>query len=310
MATALEESPLRILNETSWPGLLSRIHSNRCTPILGPELCFGDHTRRASFAQTWAGESFLFRDSHDLSRVAQFVAMKHDRGHAKLSYSELLAAIPVPNFDEPNDPYRILAGLPFSVYVTTNHDDFLIRAMNRRVEVDKKPRREISHWYEDQAGLNDFAPSDAIVKPEIAMPVVFHLYGHIGEPDSLVLTEDDHLDFLAAQVEEKRIVPPHVAAAFKTHALLLLGYRLSDLDFRVLLRLLERYKSRNVERRHVSVQIVAERDSAVDAADKLAQVQDLLGEYCVRRDIEVYWGSSRQFLAELQRRWKGYSNGK
>lgn len=305
MSTLLEEKPVELLDENGWITLLQSIKSRRCTPILGPELCFGSHERRAALAKEWAGQEFLFRDSHDLSRVAQFVAIKHQPTYAKYSFPERLQRIPVPDFTDSEEPHRILASLPFSMYVTTNHDDYLVAALNNRIQQDKKPRREISRWN----GLTDPSPSfDESFRADVANPIVFHLFGHADAPDSLVLTEDDYLDFLMMREQEEKIVPTQVASAFKLHSLLLLGYRFSDLDFRVLLRILNFYRSKQSISKHVSLQFVAERDSPEQANEKVSQVQKLLGAYCSDyHHVKVCWCTSRQFLSELQRRWKEYS---
>ena len=39
-------------------------------------------------------------------------------------------------------------------------------------------------------------------------PVVFHLHGHLGLAESLVLTEDDYLDFLVSISRNDDLIPP------------------------------------------------------------------------------------------------------
>ena len=86
---------------------------------------------------------------------------------------------------------------------------------------------------------------------------MFHLHGRTGITESLVLTEDDYFDFLVATSKEPNPIPPRIQHSFTHASLLFLGYRLTDLEFRVLLRSLKRSLKLN-PRRHVSAQVVGD----------------------------------------------------
>ena len=64
-------------------------------------------------------------------------------------------------------------------------------------------------------------------------------------PESLVLTEYDYLDFLAAISSNKKLLPPRIQKAFTDSSLLFLGYRIADWDFHVLFRILAGYLERS-----------------------------------------------------------------
>ena len=72
--------------------------------------------------------------------------------------------------------------------------------------------------------------------PTQANPVVFHLHGHYDVPESLVLTEDDYLDFLVAVSRDDGLLPHQIQKALAGASLLFLGYRLADWNFRVIHR--------------------------------------------------------------------------
>ena len=73
--------------------------------------------------------------------------------------------------------------------------------------------------------------------PSADNPVVLHLFGTDQDPASMVLTEDNHLDYLARISHDQEIfLPASVNALLAKNTLLFLGYRLEDLDLKVILR--------------------------------------------------------------------------
>src|SRR5262249_52365423 len=158
--------------------------------------------RRAELSKKWARkENYLFRDSYDLARVAQFVATVRDVPTAKDNFLDMFREIQPPDFAKADEPHRILASLKLPIYITTNYDDFLWRACESRVERDMSAKEEFCRWSEI---LNDEPTvfSESFRKPDPANPVIFHLYGQARTPLSLVLAEDDYLDFLVKITQE------------------------------------------------------------------------------------------------------------
>ena len=88
--------------------------------------------------------------------------------------------------------------------------------------------------------------------------------------------------------------------------MLFLGYRLTDLEFRVLLRSLKRPLKLN-PRRHISAQVVGDEPASDAELARLAKVQNYLSGYCKSFQITTYWGTTRQFLLELKQRWTAFS---
>ena len=60
---------------------------------------------------------------------------------------------------------------------------------------------------------------DGSFRPEPMKPVVFHLHGWLGIPESLVLTEDDYLDFLVAVSRDERSLLSHEVHLASTSSL-------------------------------------------------------------------------------------------
>jgi hypothetical protein len=289
------------LTEKEWSILLSRIPKQRCTPFLGAEVMGGLMPPRSEIAKCWAAESnFPLENPHDLAQVAQFVATTAlDANVAREKILDELKKASAPNFNTIDEPHRILAELPLEVYITTDYHDFMVQALKSR---HRDPRQELCRWSELLRGEKSVFDGD--FKLSVANPVVFHLYGHMGVPESLVLTEDDYLDFLVEIGKKPSPITPRIEKALARASLLFLGYRLTDLEFRVLLRSLATVK-RQEDYRHVAVQLVHVSDQAESEEQfaRLAKIKEYYSIYCDRSSITTYWGTTHDFLVELKQRW-------
>jgi hypothetical protein len=291
----------RTLQKMDWKLLLSRIKEGICTPFLGAGASFGTLPLGAAIAEDWAKEfEYPLEDSDNLIKVSQFVAVESEDA---MYPKEILAArfrdAGRPDFSSPTEPHRFLADLPLPVYITTNYDDFMVQALRDR---GKKPEQEFCRWnsqlYKAPSVLDrlDYRPSEKT-------PLVFHLHGHAGIPESLVLTEDDYLDFLIAiSKKENNILPPRVQEAMANASLLFIGYRIADWNFRVLFRSVVSSLETGQKRKHVSVQILPI-GNVTDNIRKL-KVLSYLDKYYQELNTRVYWGKSDEFMTELRSLWE------
>ena len=216
-----------------------------------------------------------------------------------------------PDFTEPDEPHGILADLPLPIYMTTNYDDFMVRALESR---HRDPKRELCRWNEYVKDQPSIFTSEPGFEPTPANPVVFHLHGHNEVAESLVLTEDDYLDFLVAiskdQVtmsKDQKLLPARIEQAFAGASLLFLGYRIADWDFRVLFRILVSYMEISTKRAHMSVQLVPGEDRLSESEKEKAR--EYLDRYFGELKIRVYWGTCREFAKELRKRWEAFGGG-
>ncbi len=239
----------RHLDDTDWTVLLSRIKAGKCTPFVGAGACFGSLPLGRDIAFEWAEEyDYPLADVGDLARVAQFLATRFDPMFPKERIVERLSGAAAPDFARPTEPHALLAELPLPLYLTTNYDDFLMQALQR----DRAPTRELCRWNTLVSGQpSPLSETD----PTVPNPVVFHLHGHIGVPESLVLTEDDYLDFLVNTSLDQELIPPRVQAALAGASLLFVGYSLEDWSFRVLFRGLVGSVEKSLRRTSVTVQL-------------------------------------------------------
>ncbi len=120
------------MSDRDWNLLLGRIKAGKCTPFLGAGASFGVFPLGSEIATQWAQEhGYPLKDSRDLARVAQFIAVTIDPMAPKEKIQKQFQNLLLPDFTSPNEPHRVLADLPFPIYMTTNYDDSMTSALKR-----------------------------------------------------------------------------------------------------------------------------------------------------------------------------------
>lgn len=101
----------------------------------------------------------------------------------------------------------------------------------------------------------------------------------------------------------KDLIPPVVRRALSDTALLFLGFRLDEWDFRVLFRSLmsQEGRRRRGKYSHVAVQIDPEESRTLEPE----RARRYIESYFHGADISIFWGSVEDFMQELQRMWQG-----
>jgi hypothetical protein len=281
------------LSERDWTVLLQKIQNQRCTPFLGAGACFGSLPLGSEIAREWSRKyEYPFGDDSDLVRVAQYVAVQYDPVFPKIELLKQFQKVTPPNSQEADEPHGLLADMPLPVYMTTNYDNFMVQALKSRY---RDPKREMCRWNDlihDEPSAFDRQPA---FEPTVANPVVFHLHGHT-RPESLVLTEDDYLEFLGRIAENPDLLPARVRAALANSSCLFIGYRMADWNFRVIFQGLRR-----AMKQQLSFVVMPPPPGDSEAARRKAQ--DYLDRYYAALQMVIYWGTAREFCAELRRRW-------
>jgi hypothetical protein len=134
----------------------------------------------------------------------------------------------------PSSVHEQLAALPFSLIVTTSQDSLLEQALKA---AGKAPVTQRYHLRGDKRENPEF-----VVPGSPASPVVFHLFGSAEEPSSLVLSENDVLDFLIRVVSERPPLPNSLLRVLKRigQSFLFVGFGIRHWDLRILLKILLR----------------------------------------------------------------------
>lgn len=229
-----------------------------------------------------------------------------------MSFADIVDELDYPLFPRgKEDPLRILARLPLKIYLTTGYFDFIERAL---IAEGKKPRSRLCFWNVQPENVEAEHRFDTRYEPDVANPVVYHLLGMEQYPASLVLSEDDFLDFLWQLAQDlpgdsgNRIIPPYLEAELNVSSLLLLGYRLEDWDFRVLFRGLLNSNRQAASGRGVSVAIQLDPEEQPLVND-VVKAKLYLSNYFRKASFRMKIGDSDEFVSELWQEWQRWTQG-
>jgi hypothetical protein len=303
-ASAIGDEGLSLREET-WDTLVDSILNGECTPFLGAGVAVPYLPRGAALAASLAEQfDYPLDDVTNLARVTQYIASHYQPSYVKRRVCErlqeaqretdaqLIGGVP--------QNHLALARLALPMYVTTNYDDYLERAV---VAVSGgQPNVVLCRWSDRlTTELPSYPKSDVAT----AAPTIFHLHGHIRTPNSILLTEDDYIDFtvsLARRVEKKDpVIPFFVRQALGNSKLLFIGYSLEDWNFRVLMRYLMKQQGVLQHDRYNSISV--QLSDPHMPPDRRARAEEFLGAYFkTSASIDVYWGDAGPFLQELLQR--------
>jgi len=313
------------------PALLRSIKRGKCTPILGLGLLEAttgpsrDLAQRLAKAHRFPLASFV---RSDLPQVAQYIAVNQSvafmrdevEGELRQAVQErapavfaslgkqaplarlLSAAGAITRAANPDEPHRVLAALPLPIYLTAGPDPLLADALQA---ADRPAQVRICPWHVEE---KHFVGAE-IDAPTPEAPLVYHLLGHLDDPESLVITEDDYFRYLIGVRANVRLIPPEVQRALADTALLFLGFRFDDWSFRALLQSMLRLSGgqRRSQYAHVAVQIDPQEDTALNPQAARQYLKDYFGPAAAQTyqaNISVYWGSAEDFIRELRMRWE------
>jgi hypothetical protein len=336
----------------AWRQLVTHIRTGKCVPILGPGLLeplIGTSREIASRLAEANGYPLALSGREDLPQVAQFLKTMFDDSTTRdeviketirgldLRWPELDAttidAI-APGKDllerltrawreyqreRPFEPHRYLARMPsIRTIITVNPDDLLVEAMK---DADRIPRIIRCSWDGEASPIAAGSPSGRL-QPTEASPDIYQLFGHLGDPEDVVMTEDDYFEFLTAvprRQAQKMFVQLDndltnalLWGTLASSALVFLGFRLTDWDFRSLFRLLidQGGKNKRSPFTHIAVQIAPE-DGAPGGAEQARNfIERLFSELVSSRQsskIAVYWGGVEDFIEELHNQCQAMS---
>jgi hypothetical protein len=306
-----------------WPAIVRSISRGQATPIIGTTLDEKIIGQTNALATRWA-ERYHFplapHECEELHDVAQYLAVNqapsfpHEElvdelrralahrfaddlaeGAEQADVYDLLAVVSeIQRERNPLDPYKMLAAQPFPIYVTTAYHSLLSEALRA---AGKEPMVEFCRWTPDLEKTPTIYDDEPRYLPSPQRPLVFHLFGILAEPGSLVLTEDDHFDFLLRVARVPDLVPLAVREAIADTALLLLGYRIDGWDFRVLYRSLlqQEGKSRRSKYANIAGQVSPDEDYFLLPT----QARRYFERYFDANDISIFWGSVDDFTREL-----------
>jgi hypothetical protein len=294
----------RPLEEEVWVALIESVNERECTPFLGAGVAWPYLPTGRALAEALADDyDYPLNDRANLARVAQFIASVYGPQFAKRQVRNKIVAKQEefekksPGEKFPKN-YQILADLLLPIYITTNYDDFLTRALTT---ANRKPTVEVCRW---NNRLYDKLGGYSKRQRTVDEPVIFHMHGEISDFGSLLVTDDDYIDFtvsLGQRAQGKDAIIPHwIRRALTDTTLLFVGYSLEDMNFRVLMRQLMKQQAllRDEQALSLSIQL-SDKDIPVE---KRAKAEKFLADYLGTSAIRIYWGQAAPFLQKLGER--------
>ena len=229
----------------------------------------------------------------------------------QVTLSRLAQQLGYPRYPDPlQNPLRLLAELPLPIYLTTSPHYFLEWELARTGS--RTPETALFYWHDGLRSIPSVFKREPDYTPSRARPLVYHLFGLDDAPESLVLTEDDYLDYLVklstlsheVKYADKQLdIPAPVTLALTGTALLLLGYQVADWDFRVLFKgLVQATRESRMKRTPHSVAMQLAPEAGADRRDEICKY---LEQFFEPDHFSVYWGELAACLGQVYRLWKG-----
>lgn len=295
-------SPAEGLAEETWATLVDSILAQQCTPFLGAGVAWPHLPTGRALATDLATEhGYPLPDTWNLPRVTQYLATVYQPVFAKRRVAERIrsAQLDYLNSNDGQAPanYRVLATLGFPLLVTTNYDGFLERAL---ISLGRQPQIETCRWNDQLLEELGGYPTH---EPSADEPMVFHLHGQLDNEASLLVTEDDYIDFtvsLALRTTEQAVLWHRVRRALSRTSLLFVGYSLEDWNFRVLMRYL--MKQQKVVRSEQSFSLSIQLPEQGIRGEERYKAEKFLNKYMGNSAIHVHWSDAGGFLEELRAR--------
>lgn len=288
-----------MITDEDWTSLLTSIFEyNECTPFLGAGACFPFFPSGQQLAEKWAAEvSYPFHHK-DLSEVAQFIAVNSGGKAAKFKMDQALKkslqANPLPDFNCSASVHGMLADLPLKIYLTTNYDKLMETALSAKL---RKPVTDHCRW---NRSLQKLHPLTDACAASIDGPLVYHIHGLIGNPETMVLTEDDYETFLLRFGLDDNLIPSSVRIAVSQYPLLFVGYSLRDWSFRVLFRAVVKEYEQNAGIPGITVQL-----SPSEVTDQIAATAYITKKY-EQIGLKIFWGTASDFARTFRKKVDQY----
>ncbi|GAB4483923.1 MAG: CHAT domain-containing protein [Anaerolineales bacterium] len=310
-----------------WPIILTAIENEKCTPVLGQDIyepLMGSWRQLAAALSSKYDFPLSSFYSDVLPQVAQYISSKFDPDTLSINLEGQIRAALQRNFlnelpeplktpranvlqlfsavgaklreREKYEQHKILASLPARIYINTNYDDLMFDALK---EAKKDPQRIICQWRSEPFDTEFAYNSEEDYQPSVERPLVYHLFGHMSVPESMVLTEDNYYEFLMGfNANKKRtpaVIPPAVLRALADSTLLMLGFNLDDWAFHGLFRMV--MVQPGAARRSSNIGVQLEPDDQHNLNPQKAR--KYLEKYFGDTKTRIYWGKSQDFLRQL-----------
>lgn len=277
----------KILSETEWGALLHGIHKGNCILMLGPNIEYIRNNGNGCTLQNLLAQQLADemenppQDCSNFFHLAQLYNLEFGRNALEPMVMDFYCK-------KKETEYALfsrLASLPFHLIISSNHNLLILEALKK---AGKEAICEYYHFRGPKALL--------VHEGNESCPLVYYLYGSVSDPGSLVLTEDNLLEFLETIISGKRPLPDNIRSKFKKKetSFLFLGFGFKNWFLRILIHLILKRNSEN-------------RSFALERFYKTSPIdfQQMVIFYKSGYKIKIIDKNVHDFVEELWRRNKG-----
>jgi hypothetical protein len=322
------------LSEEDWRDLLNSIYKKKCVPFIGAGVYMIRTENQKEpipvsrhIIDKWKviypledlyelARVATMEDSYQLARLAQYLEIQGaDERYPKTMLSDMLKDIPPSYFASQNkSPFEVLSNLDLPIYITSNYDRFMEEALSKNPR--KTAESDFCKWSDK---LIKYAKTVNIpsvfnqtqYKPTEERPLVYHIHGDMNIPGSMVLTERDYFEFVINlnKSDDKDILPSVIRTELATSSLLFIGYSLEDISFRAIFQGFLSFLS-SISNEFRTPSIAVQIPPTISNKGQI-KVQKYIEQYTRNMfDVRIYWGSTYDFIGELDRRWHEFKSKK
>ena len=178
--------------------------------------------------------NYPYEDKTNLQRVSlyfQYAPGENRNSLVRAMEDEVYRKKPLPS-----PALHMLAALPFTTVITTNYDGLFDTALNRAETTDRQPKKPVIRVYNPNTeGRPESVPDESSEE----RPLLLKLHGDFEHPNSIVVTEEDYLNFIQKMGSDHfHPIHSYVRQRLQTWRVLFVGYSLRDANFRLLFRAL------------------------------------------------------------------------
>jgi hypothetical protein len=224
--------------ENDWDDLIDAINYKKCILMLGPETAFENSNGFRKLYSVLLAEQLAEKiepeikekiDQKNLAEVSNYFLSPNKKGRSR---NNLISR--VKNFYLKDDRlttsfHQDLAALPFYLTLTTSPDILFLNALRERK---KSPNIGYFNFNKGKSEVNYLEGTED-------QPLIFYLFGSLQDPESLVITENELLDFLISILTPKGL-PNDLVSELQDpeKSFLFLGFGFKNWYLRILLRVL------------------------------------------------------------------------
>jgi hypothetical protein len=231
------------MKDRDWTNLVESVRTGSCVLVLGPDVPAvpkdadpSAPQKNISVREAFCGKLIKFLEEESKNKIEErsmfaLAQMYEDSPLGNLKY--VAAKIFRRVRYDPGQLHLELADCPFRLILTTCHDDLFEKSL---LSLKKTPSKYLYHYRGDRRDNieGDWRSSSP------KSPILYHLYGAFDKPESLVLTENDLLEFITGIISNRPGLPDGLTNFLENKTFLFVGFGIRHWYVRVLLKLLMR----------------------------------------------------------------------